>query len=1211
MISVFISFAPDDSHVAGGIASGLAEFGLFVRLSSEFVPDDWEEVLNKSDVAVVLHGGAQFSATQFSQLKLIEEHNRSQESTIRVLPILLPGGVRPSRPDMPFVLTTVPWIDAGTYNKVEDLIRRLVIELTEVHVEAPIDNNAYRPPNPYLGLAAFDEENASQFFGRQGLIESITEDVVRSATRLPSTSRFLALVGPSGIGKSSLMFAGLIPAMKSRFADERGETLRVVRMRPGNDPVEALAIAFAKTMLPLADVATIRNIMQELEDDERALHIRCRMVDPKVIVVVVVDQLEEIYTQTTDINGRTALLRNLVYAATHPDGTAHVLVTLRSDFYGNCSSDPALAFQVSSHQVLVSRMERAELREAIEMPALQNGVHFEPGLIDRLISDAGRDIGALPLLQFALLILWDHQAVGRTLTHSDYDAVGGVGGALAQRADSLFLSLDLADQQVLKRLMLRLVQPGDRTDDTRRRVPLSELNFRDVEADGIRQMIEVLSSAQSRLVVVSDELGEPTVEIVHEALLTQWPLLHEWINAEREALLFHRGLIAAANSWRHEQDNVYLLRGSTLDRAIAFADVNAGELNVEEDEFLKASLVETMSEQLSGPSADLAAKVEAMKSFGARALDAVATLAASEDPRVERRALLLKPQLSEVEIESLTDALGEVEPSEFALMLSHLLRMANRNALGSAFAEQAKAVGRPDQRVRYCLAACQASPQAADGPGGSEQLVEALVQLDPAARSTWIPHVMPVKSVLYSHLIGIMRSSSRRASGRERCGIAVDIFLALIPIPANHLADLLMLSEPGLQRIVQRVSGDLGAYGNLEEVRKELADEVSRPRDSHSGHDRVGAIAALTSLDDFQPLVDVLQSPTENPSVMYDLSRQMWERGTSFDSLLTGLQEARSPVVRACFVLALQKLPERENRQASNLVIQLFQSDPDALVHSSCGLLIETWMSRATRVGLEAELPHSPDETGERRWWVTTVTGQPLTMVHVAPRSFLMGSEPDEPGRSSEEVMHSVIIREGFYLADRVLTRGEYEPLAVARGAPPFTDGLDEWCPTSEHPMVSQTWDEAFDLCSYLSDIQGGRGRFMLPTEAEWEFACRAGTRTAYYFGDDSDHLGLYAWYMNNCPQRHAMPPRLLWPNPLGLFDMHGGVYEWCADYQGPYPIEEIADPVGPLDGPGKILRGGGYRYSAVDCRSAHRYFTQRTNRNTRIGIRLAMKTGA
>lgn len=224
-----------------------------------------------------------------------------------------------------------------------------------------------------------------------------------------------------------------------------------------------------------------------------------------------------------------------------------------------------------------------------------------------------------------------------------------------------------------------------------------------------------------------------------------------------------------------------------------------------------------------------------------------------------------------------------------------------------------------------------------------------------------------------------------------------------------------------------------------------------------------------------------------------------------------------------------------------------------------------------------------------------------------------MGSPEVEPGRGGEERQREVTIAKELEICDRLVTRGLFERFLSASGID--AQPIDEWSPSKDHPYVSATWEEAALLCQWLTleerqtSIDASIKAYRLLTEAEWEYACRAGTVTPYGFGSDSTLLTHYGRYLANSARRRTAAVASLRPNLWGLFDMHGNVYEWCQDWYGPYEGSKCVDPVGPASGPGRVLRGGGYNYSARDCRSAYRYYSHPTNRNARIGFRVARTT--
>ena len=290
-------------------------------------------------------------------------------------------------------------------------------------------------------------------------------------------------------------------------------------------------------------------------------------------LLVVVDQFEEIFTLCRDANERAAFL-SLLLAAAEPDGRCLVIITMRADFYPRITEYPALAEQVGSHQLLVGALSKEGLTAAIEQPAFRKGVQFEPGLVSTILADVGGDAGALPLLQYALDELWKRQQ-GGLLTLEGYRASGGVGDAIANRANAVFEQLSPEQQAVARRVLLRLTQPGESTEDTRRRADLDELVTGQAERPAIEEAVNALVAA--RLLTASrDEVsGVAQVDVAHEALIRAWPRLRQWLDEDRQGLLVHRRLTEAAQEWqRNERDPDLLYRGSRLTEALAWPRCN-------------------------------------------------------------------------------------------------------------------------------------------------------------------------------------------------------------------------------------------------------------------------------------------------------------------------------------------------------------------------------------------------------------------------------------------------------------------------------------------------------------------------------------------------------------------------------------------------------------------------------------------------------------
>jgi WD40 repeat protein/DNA-binding SARP family transcriptional activator len=407
----------------------------------------------------------------------------------------------------------------------------------------PPDTGPIRPTDvcPYKGLARFEAADAGFFFGR--------EQVVAEAVGHLVGGRFLALVGASGSGKSSLLRAGLLHALESGAIPGSDRWAYAV-IRPGDHPLDAMARA-----------------MSEQGEAERR--------------VLAVDQFEEVFTACSDVAERTAFLDAITEAAAVPDGGITVVIGMRADFYGRCAEHRALASLLASGQILVGPMDREELRRVIERPAERAGLTVEEKLVDSLVSDTVGQPGGLPLLSTALLELWTRRR-DRSLHLDDFLLAGGVEGAVARLAEEAFDRLDADGQTAAKRVLLRLAAPGEGADVVRRRAPLSEFDL-DRDADTSRAMA-VLTDA--RLVTVA----EGTAEVAHEAVLHEWPRLRTWLEDDAEGRKLHRHVTESTRTWvEGGRDAADLYRGARLTAAWEWAELHDADLNDLERGFLRAS----------------------------------------------------------------------------------------------------------------------------------------------------------------------------------------------------------------------------------------------------------------------------------------------------------------------------------------------------------------------------------------------------------------------------------------------------------------------------------------------------------------------------------------------------------------------------------------------------------------------------------------------
>ena len=430
-----------------------------------------------------------------------------------------------------------------------------VVDLQELGAshEQPSGGDAEDPPAqvicPYKGLGRYESDDAGFFFGRERLVAEVVTHLVGTG--------LVGVVGPSGSGKSSLVRAGLLPALADGVLPG-SDRWRQVLMRPGEHPLRVLAELGDHPGAP-ADAG------QSSAGQER--------------VLLVVDQFEEAFTLCRNEAERARFLATLAEAA-QADDSVTVVVAVRADYYGHCAADPALASLLAANHVLVGPMDAGELRRAIELPARRAGLQLEPGLAEAMISEVADEPGGLPLLSCALLESWQHRH-GRTLTLTAYQQTGGVRGAVARLAERAWLGLTPGEQAVAHRILLRLTGPGEGEAVVRRRVPLDEVAPTHDERG--RAVLDALTD--QRLLTK----GEDSVEVAHEALLREWPRLRGWLEEDVQGRALHRHLIGTAREWdRSGRDPGELYRGARLTGALDWAATHDADLNELEREFLQA-----------------------------------------------------------------------------------------------------------------------------------------------------------------------------------------------------------------------------------------------------------------------------------------------------------------------------------------------------------------------------------------------------------------------------------------------------------------------------------------------------------------------------------------------------------------------------------------------------------------------------------------------
>jgi energy-coupling factor transporter ATP-binding protein EcfA2 len=556
---VFLSYSRSDGAGAADLNNWLRSKGLRaffdrseLRLGFRWIPA-LEDAIGRSHAVAILIGRHGIGNTQQyeRELALIR---KTRDDAFPVIPVLMPGC--DSLPTGFLQLLT--WVDLSKEALVlqqPDSLAALLAALCGATDAALVRT----PICPYRGLEPFHEEDALFFCGRDGAVRDLVAQV--------QAHRFVAVVGPSGSGKSSLVYAGLLPALRQ----DRQQTMwDVVSLRPGKWPLRALAEAFG-SVPEGAGEGEIDAWLQKEAGFYRFgdANMLARIIDRRLDaaperpdrLLIYIDQWEELYAMapaaedkerlrnTDDVEKFVALL---VAAASAPRSRASVVLTVRADFYNPLIRNPLMSPLLPQQQVNIKPMQTDDLRSAIETPAKMAGLSFSPSeLVGRILDDVGSQEGRLPLLQFALKEMWERRE-GDQLTAGAYTAVGGVTGAIEKTAEDAYNQLTSAQQDAARRLFLRLITPGEGQEDTRARslIPDDPLQ---------RDVIALFSNPKTRLLVTgfapmqgpgqtrSDVRA--TVEVAHEALIHRWPMLRTWIGENREKLRARATILRAMGEW--------------------------------------------------------------------------------------------------------------------------------------------------------------------------------------------------------------------------------------------------------------------------------------------------------------------------------------------------------------------------------------------------------------------------------------------------------------------------------------------------------------------------------------------------------------------------------------------------------------------------------------------------------------------------------------
>ena len=441
--------------------------------------------------------------------------------------------------------------------------------------------------SPYAGLSSFQESDAARFFGR-------SREIAAAVNRIRDRP-IMGVVGPSGVGKSSFVRAGLVPALKA--SGEQWETLVI---RPGRSPL----MAIAAMMSPMVS-STSSTVVDDLKEQAaiaqqlaaapgqmgQVLRARARRANRKILLFV--DQFEELYTLVPDPAERAAFTACLAGAADDASAPVRVVLSLRSDFLDRVGEDPQLMHEVMQGLFFLTPPGRDGLRDALVQPAEMAGYHFEnPVMVEEMLTHLETTPGALPLLQFAATKLWDAKdSVRKLLTQNAYNAMGGIAGALASHADSVLGELSGPSQALARQLFLRLITP----ERTRAIVSLAELAELSPGTGDVQRLVDHLTAARLLVTQTATDGSAQgsTVEVVHESLIHSWPSLKRWLDETQEDSQFVEQLRVATKQWQAKgRDPGTLWRGEAAEEAMRWVKRNKSPIPASQKEFLDAVIAE-------------------------------------------------------------------------------------------------------------------------------------------------------------------------------------------------------------------------------------------------------------------------------------------------------------------------------------------------------------------------------------------------------------------------------------------------------------------------------------------------------------------------------------------------------------------------------------------------------------------------------------------
>ena len=865
-------------------------------------------------------------------------------------------------------------------------------------------------------------------------------------------------------------------------------------------------------------------------------------------------------------------------------------------------------------------MTREELREAIVRPAEICGVDIEGVLVERLIDDVIGRSGVLPLMQYTLRELW-RASQDRNITLEQYLGIGTFSGALDKRANSVFCSFSIEEQGFCKALFIRLTN-FDSGPETKSRVRCSDILPQGALGQRFLAVIEKL--IHERLIVSSGsgELSsrEMLLEVAHEALLTNWTLLHSWIRDERSEILELNRLYDDSREWEtRRKDDSYLYIGSRLNRVVEIFSRKKESVGKLEAEFIFACIDQKFSRYTELSPQAAVDSLEGFAGFGADLLPLVKGCAQRGEKGRLNAVLLyvfLYRSLDDIDFVNLVKEATTHHLGYLCLVIEdYILAVPDEIALALK-AEWAAVYRDSTAGINVGLILLRLFNESI-GVNQREAMIEELVvdvvrsvMSDPITFPNWVSTIQPIGHIAVERLLYHLRSE-----GKDVRRVAADLVKEIYATDRRVLfAAILAVRQEEFGRIwysVQNLKArDRMAFQrDLENL--EIQDEA----------DKVRKGICLSKVGELGALLDCLGEEQEP-----ETEARMIDAISNFDVPVSHLHSAflsdEIPSEKiAPFLLCLGEASHDRSSRGFLLsvdrVLEIFATDRDSFVHGAARWLLQKWDKDTEIEAVERSL--AGNRISSSNWYINEIG---MTMITVPGcDNFTMGSPLGEVGRTEEEGLTRVSVGR-FEVSAFPVSVNQFQSMCFETGYSEHSYA-SRYAPEESCPQIGVTLFEALRFCSWLDtktsmsgvasvsfeegdavvdlNLQGYR----LPIEAEWEYACRANTQTSRFFGDSEKKLDRYGWYINNSKDR-TWPVGTLKPNRFGLFDVLGNVWEWTLDAYGErrqnctQGRRIVIDQQSP-----RILKGGAFYYPPEVLRCANRGKNPPTYRVDDCGFRV------